>query len=104
MHCFGKYSGKYTKLTDVFENLTKTCQKNVGLNQKNVECWCYYIRVTGLSWDVMLKTAGVEVKVSVIFASMFVEKGMKGEIYVAHKYGWVNNMYMDDKVNIQWDA
>lgn len=81
MHCFGKYNGKYKKLTDVFENLTKTCQKNVGVNL------CYYISVTGLSWDKMLKTAGEEVKVSVIFLSMFVENGMKGEIYVAHKYG-----------------
>lgn len=74
INCFGKYSEKYAKSIDVFENLAKTCPKNVGLNL------CYYVSVPGLSWDAMLKTAGVEPNISLMFIFMFVEKGMKEEI------------------------
>ena len=58
-------------LTDVFENLIKTCLKYYGLDP------CHYFSSPGLSWDTMLKMTGVKLEKD-IDKYLFIEKGLRG--------------------------
>ena len=59
---------------------------------------CYYFSSLVLSWDAMLKLAGVKLeKISDIDKYLFIEKGLRGGIsYIAKRYAKANNKYMND--------
>ena len=93
----GDYHNHYLKndvlfLADVFEKFTDTCLKFYGLNP------CHYFSSPGLSWDVMLKMAGVKLeKTSDIHKHLFIEKELRGRIsYIAKRFAKANNKYMND--------
>ena len=79
-------------LADVFEKFINTCLKYYKLDL------CHYFSAPGLSWDAMLKMAGVKLgKISDIDQYLFIEKGTRGGIsYVAKRYAKANNKYMCD--------
>ena len=79
-------------LADVFETFINTCLKYYKLDL------CHYFSAPGLSWDAMLKMAGVKLgKISDIDQYLFIEKGTRGGIsYVAKRYAKANNKYMCD--------
>ena len=54
---------------------------------------CHYFSSPGLSWDAMLKMAGVKLeKILDIDMHLFLEKGLRGEIsYIAKRYSEANN-------------
>ena len=58
---------------------------------------CHYFSSPGLSWDAMLKMAGVELElISDINMYLFIEKGMRGFIsYIAKRRSKTNNKYME---------
>ena len=62
-------------LADVFEKFIDTCLQYYGLDP------CHYFSSPGLSWDAMLKMAGIQLElISDIDMYLFVEKGMRGGI------------------------
>ena len=59
-------------LVDVFEKFIITCLEYYGINP------CHYFSCPGLSWDAMLKLAGIELElITDIDMHLFIEKGMK---------------------------
>ena len=66
-------------LADAFEKFIDTCLKFYELDP------CHYFSSPGLSWDVMLKMANVELeKIWHIDKYLFIEKGLRGGIsYIA---------------------
>ena len=93
----GDYHDHYLKkdvllLADVYEKFIDTCLKYYGLNP------CHYFSAPGLSWDAMLKMAGIELeKISDIDQHLFIEKGLRGGIsYIAKRYSKTNNKYCPD--------
>ena len=79
-------------LADVFEKFINTCLKLYGLDP------CHYFSSPGLSWDVMLKMAGVKLeKTSDIHKYLFIDKEFRGRIcYIAKRFPKANNKYMND--------
>ena len=71
----GDYHDHYLKkdvslLADVFERFIDKCLKFYKLNP------CHYVSSPGLSWDAMLKMAGVKLgKIFDIDMYLFIEKG-----------------------------
>ena len=95
MNTTGDYHDLYLKtnvlfLADVFKKFINTCLDYYGL-----DC-CHSFRSPGLSWDAMLKVAGIELElISDIEMHLFIEKEMRGGIsYIAKKYSKANNKYM----------
>ena len=93
----GDYHDHYLKkdvslLADVFERFIDKCLKFYKLNP------CHYVSSPGLSWDAMLKMAGVKLgKIFDIDMYLFIEKGLRGGIsYIAKRYAKANNKYMND--------
>ena len=93
----GDYHDHYLKkdlllLADVFEKFIDTCLKFYGLDP------CHYFSSPGLSWDVMLKTTGIELEqISDIEKHLFIEKGLRGGIsYIPKRYAKAKNKYMSD--------
>ena len=81
MKNMGDYRNHYMKndvmfLADVFETFINTCLKFYGIDP------CHYFSSPGLSWDAMLKMAGVKLeKISDIEKYLFIEKGLRVLIY-----------------------
>ena len=76
---------------NVFEKFIGTCLKCYGLDN------CHYFSSPGLSWDSMLKMNGVKLeKISDIDKYLFIEKELRGGIYVVTRYAQANNKYMND--------
>ena len=77
MNTMGYYHDLYLKadvllLADNFEKFIGTCLKYYGLDLY------YYFSSPGLSWDAMLKMAGIELKlISDIDIHLFIEKRMR---------------------------
>ena len=82
-------------LADVFEKLIKTCIKYYSLDP------CHYFSAPGLSWDAMLKMAGVILeKISNPDMHIFIEREMRGGICVAiQKYCKTNNEFCSEYDN-----
>ena len=70
-----------------FEKFIDTCLKFYKLNS------CHCFSSPGLSWDAMLKMAGVKLeKILDIEMHLFLEKGLVGEVcYIAKRYSEANN-------------
>ena len=67
-------------LADVFQKFIDTCLIFYKLDP------CHYFSSSGLSWDAMLKTTGVELKkLSDIDRYLFIEKGLRGVISYVKK-------------------
>ena len=79
-------------LADVFERFIDTCLKFYQLGL------CHYFSSPELSWDAMLKMAGIKLeKMSDIDKYLFIEKGLRGGIsYIAKTYAKANNKCMND--------
>ena len=79
-------------LVDVFEKFIDTCLKFCGLYP------CHYFSSTGLSWDAMLKMAGVKLeRIFNMDMQFFIEKGLRGGIsYIAQRYIKANDKCMED--------
>ena len=79
-------------LADVFEKFIDTCSKFYKLDP------CHYFSSPGLSWDAMLKMAGVKLeKILDVGMYLFVEKELRGGIsYMAKGYSKANNEHMKD--------
>ena len=79
-------------LADVFEKFVATCLNFYGLDP------CHYFRSPGLSWDVMLKVAGMRLEeIMDIDIYLFIEKGLRGGIsYIAKRYAKASNKYIKD--------
>ena len=82
-------------LADIFEKFISTNLKYYGLDP------CHYFSAPGLSWDAMLKMAGVTLeKISDPDKYMFYEQGMGGGvIYINKRYSEasknINILYLD---------
>ena len=78
-------------LADVFEKFIDTCLKFYKLDP------CHRFSSPGLSWDVMLKMAGVELeKITDIDTYLLIEKRLRGGIScIAKRYSKANNKYME---------
>ena len=83
----GEYHDFYLKtdvllLCDVFENFISLYLKNYGLDR------CHYFSTPGLSWDAMLKMAGIQLeKIHNIEMHLVLEKGMRGGVsYISKRY------------------
>ena len=74
-------------LADVFENFRKVCQKKYGLDP------AHYHSAPGLSWDVLLKKACVELHLLTdLDMHLFIERGIRGGIsMVSKRYAKANN-------------
>ena len=79
-------------LADVFEKFIDTCLKLYGLYP------CHYFSSPGMSWDAMLKLAGVKLeRISNMDMYFFIEKALRGGIsYIAQRYNKANNKFMED--------
>ena len=79
-------------LTDVFENVRKTCMQYYKLDP------CHYFTSPGLSWDAMLKMTNIKLELMTdIDMFQFIEKGMHGGVsYIANRYGNANNKYLKE--------
>ena len=63
-------------LTDVFENLRKTCMQYYKLDP------CHYFTSPGLNWDAMLKMTNIKLELMTdIDMFQFIEKGMHGGVF-----------------------
>ena len=87
MKNMGDYHDYYLRkdvllLTDAFEKFVDMCLKFYRLDP------CHQFSSPGLSWNAMLKMAGVNFKkISDIDKYLFVEKGLRGGIsYIAKRY------------------
>ena len=112
MKTLGDYHDLYLKtgvllLADVFGKFIKKCLNYHGLNP------CHYFSAPRLSWDAMLKLAGVKLElINDIDMHLFVKKGMRGGIlYIAKRHSKANNQYMkshdsskENKTIKYWDA
>ena len=97
MKNMGNYHDHYLKKDaslspDVFKKFINTYLKFYWLDP------CHYFSSLQLSWDAMLKMAGVKLeKMSDIDKYLFTEKGLRGGIsYIAKRYLKANNKYMND--------
>ena len=83
-------------LCDVFEKFINVCLEYYCLDP------CDYSSSPGLSWNAMLKMAGIDLeKISNIDIYLFIEKGMRGVIsYIAKRYSKSSN----DKTIMYWHA
>ena len=97
MKNMGDYHDHYLKkdvllLADVYEKFIDTCLKYYRLDP------CHYFSAPALSWDAMLKMAGIELeKISDIDQCLFIEKGLRGGIsYIAKSHSKANNEYCPD--------
>ena len=94
----GDYHNHYLKkdvllLLDVFEKFINTCLKFYKLDP------CHYFSSPGLSWNAMLKMAGVKLHIDMYFC---IEKGLRGRIsYIAKRYARANNKYMKNYDSIK---
>lgn len=79
-------------LSDVFENFRKTATETYDLDPAN------YFTLPGYSWDVLLKSSGVQLdQITIPDIYLFIEKGLRGGIsMVSQRYGKANNKYMKD--------
>ena len=91
----GDYRDHYFKkdvllLADVFEKFIDTCLKFYMLGP------CHYFSSPGLSCDAMLKMTIMRlVDIVDIDMYLFIEKGLRGEIfYIAKRYAKENNKYI----------
>ena len=105
MNTMGDYHDLYLKtevllLTDVIEKFINTSLKYYGLDI------CHYFSSPGLSWDALLKTNGIELKlIWDITMHLLIKEGMRGGIsYIAKRYSKANNkwqiMTVVKKVNL----
>ena len=92
----GDYHDHYLKkdvllLADVFEKFIDTCLKFYKLDP------CHRFSSPGLSWDAMLKMAGVELeKITDIDTYLLIEKRLRGGIScIAKRYSKASNKYME---------
>ena len=82
----GEYHDLYLKtdvllLCDVFEKFINVSVKDYRLDT------CHYFSSPGLSWDAMLKMAGVKLeKINNIDVHLFLEKGMREGNHIFQKY------------------
>ena len=80
-------------MCDVFEKFVDVCLVDYGLDPS------HYYSSLGLSWDAMLKMAGIKLeKISDIDVHLFLEKGIRGGMsYISKRYSKstadVNIMY-----------
>ena len=95
MKNMGDYQNNYLKkdvllLADVFEKFIDTCLKFYRLDL------CHCFSSPGLSWDAMLKMAGMRLeKIFDIDMYLFTEKGLRGGIFhIAKRYAKANNKHM----------
>ena len=92
MSDYDHYFKKILLLGDVFEKFIATCLHFYGLDP------CHHFSSLGLSWDVMLKVAGMRLEeIMDIDIYLFIEKGLRGGIsYIAKRYAKASNKYMKD--------
>ena len=97
MKNMGDYHDRYLKKdvllqVDVFEKFIGTCLRFYELDP------CHYFCSPGLSWDAILKMAGVKLeKIFDIDMYLFIEKGLRGGItYIAKRYSKTNSKYVKD--------
>ena len=78
-------------LADLFENFRKMPLESYGLDP------IHYYRLTGLSWDAMLKYTGVELElITDPDMHLMVEKSMRGGISnICHRHATSNHPSMD---------
>ena len=77
-------------LADVFESFRKTCLQYYKLVP------CHYFTSPGSSWDAMLKMTNTELELMTnVGMFQFIEKGMRGRVRYANRYGKGNNKYME---------
>ena len=82
-------------LCDVFENFISVYLKDYGLDP------CHYFSSPGVSWDAMLKMAGVQLEtINNIEIHLFLKKRMRGGVsYISKRYSKSNEnteiMYWD---------
>ena len=95
MNTVGDYHDLYLKtdallLSDVFDKFINTCLDYYRLDL------CHYSSSPGLSWDPMLKMAGIELElISDNDIHFFIEKGMRrGISYISKRHSKANNKYM----------
>ena len=74
----------------MFEKFFSTCLDYYGLDS------CHYFSSPVLSWDVMLKMAGIELDlISDIYMPLFIAKEMReGISYIGKRHSKRNNKYM----------
>lgn len=91
----GQYHDLYLRsdillLTDVFENLRKTCLVYYHLDPY------HYFSSPRMSWDAMLKMTNIKLELMTeIDIFQYIEKGMHGGIsYISIRYGKANNKYI----------
>ena len=74
----------------MYLKIINTCLNYYGLDP------CHYFSSPGLSWDAMLKMAGIELElISDIGIHLFIEKGMRrGISYIAKRHSKANNKYV----------
>ena len=80
-------------LAGVFENFTRVCKQNYGLDPAN------YYTAPGLSWDALLKHTGIELELLTnVDKHLFFERAKRGGISsVGHqRYFKANNKYLPD--------
>ena len=84
-------------LADVFEKFIKTCLNYYRLDS------CHYFSSPGLSWDAMLKMAGIKLElISDVDMHLFIEKEMRGGIsYISKRHSKVDK---DNEFIMYWDA
>ena len=78
-------------LADIFETFRKTCKQEYGLDP------AHYYTSPGLSWDVLLKKADVELKLLIDYDEhLFIEEGLRGGISMVSKcHTKANNPHVD---------
>ena len=95
MNTVGNYHDLYLKpdvslLADLFEKFISTCLDYYGLDP------CHCFSSPRLSWDTMLKMAGIELDlISDIDMHLFIKKGMTGGVScISKRHSNANNKYM----------
>ena len=78
-------------LADVFENFRNVCLTTYELDSTH-----YYTRLSGLSWDAMLKHTQIQLELIYdIDMYQMLEKGICGDIaFITHKHVKANNPYV----------
>ena len=78
-------------LADVFVIFRKTCKRQYGLDP------AHYYTSPGLSWDALLKKTDIELKLLTDYDQhLFIEKGLRGGIFMASKrHAKSNNPHVD---------